>query len=69
MCETRLDAPSGSDGTRSSADVAANGDVSAQRECTDCIFAIEYDHKICDIRANLETPADTTCGNAGWSGP
>jgi hypothetical protein len=69
MCETRLDAPSSSNGTGSSADVATNGDVSAEGERTDRIFAIEDDHKICDIRADLQTPADTTCRNAGWGRP
>lgn len=69
MCETRLDAPSSSDRTRGSADVATNRDVSAEGERTDRIFAVEDDHKICDIRADLQTPADTTCRNAGWGGP
>lgn len=53
MCETRLDAPTSSDGTGSSADVPTNGDVSAEGERADRIFAIEDDHKICDIRADL----------------
>jgi hypothetical protein len=69
MCETRLDAPSSSDRTCSSADVATNGDVSAEGECTDRIFAVEDDHKICDICTDLQTPADTTCRNAGRGGP
>lgn len=64
MCETRLDAPSGTDGTGGGTDVAANGDVSAEGEGTDCIFTVEDDDKICDIRADLETPADTTCRDA-----
>ena len=53
MCESRLDAPSRSDRTRSSADIATNGDVSAEGERTDRIFAVEDDHEICDIRADL----------------
>ena len=53
MCESRLDAPSSSDRTRSSADVATNGDVSAKGERTDRIFTVEDDHKICDIRTDL----------------
>jgi hypothetical protein len=69
MRETRLDAPPSSDRTRSRADVATNGDVSAEGKRTDRIFAVEDDHKICDIRADLKTPADTTCRNAGWGGP
>lgn len=69
MCESRLDAPSGSYRTGSSADVATNCDVSAEGECTDRIFAVEDDHKICDIRADLQTPADATRRNAGWGGP
>ena len=69
MCETRLDAPSGSDRTRGSADVATNGDISTEGECTDCIFAVEDDDKICDIRPDLQTPTDATCRDAGWGGP
>ena len=64
MCETRLDAPSGTNWPCGSADVAADGDVSAEGECTDCVFAVEDDDKVCDVRANLETPADTTCRDA-----
>jgi hypothetical protein len=69
MGKSRLDAPSSSDRTSSSADVATNGDVSAEGERTDRIFAVEDDHKICDIRTDLQTPADTTCRNAGWGRP
>lgn len=69
MCETRLDAPSGTNGAGGSADVATDGDVSAEGECTDRIFAVQDDDKIRDIRADLETPADTTCRDAGWGRP
>ena len=69
MCEARLDAPSGTNGASGSADVAADGDVSAEGECTDRIFTVEDDDKIRDIRADLETPAYTTCRDAGRGRP
>ena len=59
-----MDAPSGTNRTSGGTDVAADGDVSAEGECTDSIFAVEDDDEICDVGANLETPADTTCRDA-----
>ena len=64
MCEARLDAPSGTNRSCGSADVAADGDVPAEGKCTDRIFAVEDDNKVCDVRADLETPANTTCRDA-----
>jgi hypothetical protein len=64
-----LDAPSSADRTGGSADVATDGDVSAEGECSDGVFAVEDDDKICDVGADLETPAYTTGRDTRWGGP
>jgi len=69
MGEARLDAPASADRTGGSADVATDGDVSAERECSDCVFAVEEDNEVCDVCADLETPAYTTGRDTRWGGP
>ena len=69
MCKARLNAPSSADRTSSRTDVPTDGEVSTERECPNRVFAVEDDDKICDIRADLETPADTTRRDTGRGRP
>lgn len=69
MCKARLDAPSSADRSGGGADVPANGNVPAEGECPDCVFTIEDDDKVCDIRADLKTPTHTTGRDAGRGRP
>ena len=69
MCQTRLDAPAGSDWPRRGADVPTDGDVPAHGECADGVFRVENDDKVGDVSADLEAPSETACRDARGGRP
>ena len=64
MSQRRLYTSSRPNRPSSSADVAANGHVSAHRESSYGVFAIEHDDEVCDVGADLKTPANTSSSDA-----
>ncbi len=69
MRETRLDTPACTDRTSGSADVATDSDIPSKRESTNSILTVEDNDEICDIRADLEAPANAARGDTRWGGP
>ena len=69
MRQGRLHTSPGPYRPRSSADVSPNRHVPSQGERLDGVFAIKHNHKIGNIRANLEAPTKPTGRNAGRGGP
>ena len=66
MCETGLNGAASANRTGGGRDVAADGDVTTQRESAHGIVAVEHNDEVCDVRANLKTPANTAgCNTAG----
>ncbi len=57
------------DGTRRSADVPTDGNIATHGECPDSVLAIEDYNKFSDVCTDLESPADTACGDARWRRP
>jgi hypothetical protein len=64
MCKTRLHTPPSPNGSCGRRDVAPYRHISAQREGSHCIIAVEHDDEICEVRSYLKTPSDSASGNA-----
>ena len=64
MSQRRLHTSSCPNRASSSAYVAANSHVPAHRESSYGIFAIEHDNEVCDVGADLKTPANTSSSDA-----
>lgn len=69
MCQARLDTPPRPNRPRSCADIAPDRDVATHRERAHGVLRVEHDHKVGDVRPNLEAPSETPCGDARGGGP
>ena len=69
MRQTRLQAAARADRASSGADVAADSDVATHRERADSVVAVEDDDKVCDVRADLQAPAEAAGCDAGRGRP
>ncbi len=69
MGEGGLDAAPSTDRSSSSGNIPSDSDITAKRECTNGVVAVEDDDEFRKVSTNLETPAQTGCSNTRWSGP